>query len=481
VGAVPASQARSESDPAMGEGIALAAKGTWSQARLTLALAVPLALLAGSAQSTGLIGARAASRAAVSTVAKIAVSDVSATAVRLEASAQSTKLIFDLSAAVDARAFPLVNPDRIVVDLPEIAFHVAPLIARPAGRRGRGGGAVPTGAGLITSYRFGQFAPGHSRIIIDLNGPARIVQAEIQPGAGTSPARLVIELALTDRQSFETAASAANVFGLSSKKPQPAATPAPNASNKPVIVLDPGHGGVDLGASSAHGDIEKNIVLDFATTLAARLESKGRYKVVLTRGSDVFVPLPERVQIARDANAALFVSIHADTLNEAHVQGATVYTVSERASDSEAARLADKENQSDAAAGVVGSEDVAEVQDILQDLTRRETKAFSHVFSRTLVALWKNAGHLNKNPQRSAGFRVLKALDVPSVLLELGYLSNDKDLANLVSPEWREKAAGTLAASIDSFFAQRNVETATVSPDAVAKVALPGDPVPAAH
>jgi N-acetylmuramoyl-L-alanine amidase len=257
--------------------------------------------------------------------------------------------------------------------------------------------------------------------------------------------------------------------------------PAPNASNKPVIVLDPGHGGVDLGASSAHGDIEKNIVLDFATTLAARLESKGRYKVVLTRGSDVFVPLPERVQIARDANAALFVSIHADTLNEAHVQGATVYTVSERASDSEAARLADKENQSDAAAGVVGSEDVAEVQDILQDLTRRETKAFSHVFSRTLVALWKNAGHLNKNPQRSAGFRVLKALDVPSVLLELGYLSNEKDLANLVSPEWREKAAGTLAASIDSFFAQRNVETATVSPDAVAKVTLPGDPVPAAH
>jgi N-acetylmuramoyl-L-alanine amidase len=286
------------------------------------------------------------------------------------------------------------------------------------------------------------------------------------------PPRLVIELAPTDRQSFETAAAAANVFGASAKTPQPVAVPAQAPSSKPVIVLDPGHGGVDLGASSVHGDIEKDIVLDFATALAAKLESQGRYKVVLTRGADVFIPLNERVQIARDANAALFVSIHADTLYEGHVQGATVYTVSERASDSEAARLADKENQADAAAGVV-TEDVGEVHDILQDLTRRETRAYSHMFSRTLVALWKNAAQLNKNPQRSAGFRVLKALDVPSVLLELGYLSNERDLANLVSPEWREKAAGTLAAAIDSFFAQRNIGTAAVSPDAVVKVGLP--------
>jgi N-acetylmuramoyl-L-alanine amidase len=466
----------------MGEGVALAARATRSQARLTLALALPLAVLASTAQSTGLIGARAASRVGATSVSRVALNDISATAVRLEATGQTTKLIFDLSAAVDARAFPIVNPDRIVVDLPEIVFHVAPLIARPlAGQKGRGGAAVPTGAGLIASYRFGQFAPGHSRIIIDLNAPARIVQAETQPAAGPSPAHLIIELAPADRQSFETAAAAANVFGLASNKPQPATAPTRSASNKPVIVLDPGHGGVDLGASSAHGDIEKNIVLDFATTLAARLESQGHYKIVLTRGSDVFVPLSERVQIAREANAALFISIHADTLNEGHVQGATIYTASERASDAEAARLADKENQSDAAAGIVGSEDVAEVHDILQDLTRRETKAYSHVFSRTLVALWKNAGQLNKNPQRSAGFRVLKALDVPSVLLELGYLSNQKDLANLVSPEWREKAAGTLAASVDSFFAQRNVETATVSPDAVAKVALPADPVSGAR
>jgi N-acetylmuramoyl-L-alanine amidase len=464
----------------MSEGVALAAGATGSQAGLCLALTLPLVLLAGSAQATGLVGARAASRATAISVSKVAASHISATAVRLETAGQSTKLIFDLTGTVDARAFPIANPDRIVVDLPEIAFHVPPLIARPAGgRKGRGGGTLTSGSGLVTSYRFGQFAPGHSRIIIDLSTPARIIRADTQPANATAPAHLVLELTATDRQSFETAAAAANTFGLSAKKPQPVALTAPAPSTKPVIVLDPGHGGVDLGASSAHGDIEKNIVLDFAQTLAAKLESQGRYKVVLTRGADVFIPLAERVQIARDANAALFVSIHADTLNEGHVQGATVYTVSERASDAEAGRLAEKENQADATAGVVGSEDVAEVHDILQDLTRRETRAYSHVFSRTLVALWKNAGQLNKNPQRSAGFLVLKALDVPSVLLELGYLSNEKDLAKLVSPEWREKASGTLASAIDAFFAQRNVETATVSPDAVAKVALPADPVAA--
>jgi N-acetylmuramoyl-L-alanine amidase len=466
----------------MGEGVALAARGAGSPARLALAVALPVLLFAGDAQSTGLVGARAASRAAISNVSASAFSNVSATAGRLEFTPQGTKLIFDLSGPVEARAFPLANPDRIVVDLPEIAFHVAPLLPRPAAaRKGRGGDVPAAPMGLVTSYRFGQFAPGHSRIIIDLAAPARIVRAETQHGAAGAPAQLIIELAQTDRQSFETAAAAANVFGLSAKKPQATAAAPPAPSARQVVVLDPGHGGVDFGASSPHGDMEKDIVLDFATTLAARLESQGRYKVVLTRGSDVFIPLQERVQIARDANAALFVSIHADTLMERHVQGATVYTVSERASDAEAARLADKENQSDAAAGVVGPEDVAEVHDILQDLTRRETRAYSHVFARTLVSLWKNAGQLNKNPQRSAGFRVLKALDVPSVLLELGYVSNEKDLAGLVSPEWREKAAGTVAASIDAFFAQRNVETATIPPDAVVKVSLPADPGAAAR
>jgi N-acetylmuramoyl-L-alanine amidase len=178
--------------------------------------------------------------------------------------------------------------------------------------------------------------------------------------------------------------------------------------------------------------------------------------VLMTRTSDVFVPLGERVRIARTSGAALFVSVHADTLaGEPGVSGATVYTASDKASDAEAARVAESENQADLVAGLDSSEEQSEVSDILFDLTRRETRAFSHVFARTLVGYWKEIGRLNKNPQRSAGFRVLKAPDVPSVLLELGYLSSEKDLTGLVAPAWRQKAAGTVAKAIDRFFQSR--------------------------
>ncbi len=240
-------------------------------------------------------------------------------------------------------------------------------------------------------------------------------------------------------------------------------------SNLPVVVVDPGHGGVDSGAM-VDGLVEKDIVFDFAKELALKLKATGRYKVVMTRDSDVFIPLGGRVRIARDAHAALFVSIHADTIaaDAASVSGATVYTMSDRASDAEAARTAEKENQSDATAGVEGKEEPSGVSDILFDLTRRETRAYSHVFARTLVNYWKVAGRLNKNPERAAGFRVLTASDVPSVLLELGYLSNVQDAKSLVSPDWRDATTGKVVAAINAFFNSRGTHvTATPS-------ALPG-------
>ena len=212
---------------------------------------------------------------------------------------------------------------------------------------------------------------------------------------------------------------------------------------KPIVMIDPGHGGIDRGAT-VNGLIEKDLVFDFAKAVAAKLEADGRVTTVMTREDDSFVPLSERVRMARDDKVALFVSIHADTLSDAtDVAGATVYTVSDRASDAEAARVAEKENQSDAVAGLDGADDASDVSDILFDLTRRETRAYSHVFARTLVNYWKVAGRLNKNPQRSAGFRVLKAPDVPSVLLELGYLSNEKDDLALTSAEWRDRASSS--------------------------------------
>ena len=303
---------------------------------------------------------------------------------------------------------------------------------------------------MVASYRLGLFAPGKSRIVIDLAEPARIVRAAIETDA-EGARRLVVEMARADRPSFLAEARKATV-----PAPAPVAPIPPAPTGKPVIVIDAGHGGVDDGAHSADGAMEKDIVLEFARLLSDRLEKTGRYQTVLTRATDVFIPLGDRVKIAREAGAALFVSIHADMLvDEPQVSGATIYTVSDKASDAQAARFADKENQSDAIAGLDGAEGHDDVADILYDLTRRETRSYSHVFARTLVGYFGEVAKLNKNARRSAGFRVLKAPDVPSVLLELGYLSSDADTRNLVSGDWRERVSRAVATAIDAFFRNR--------------------------
>ena len=308
--------------------------------------------------------------------------------------------------------------------------------------------------GAVSSYRFGLVSPGKSRVVIDLAHPSRIARLISEPLPGGQGARLVIELGKTERSAFlAEAAKAAEARPASAVMP---VGPGAAAGGLPIVVLDAGHGGIDAGAHALNGALEKDIVFDFARALAARLERSGQVKVVLTRDSDVFIALGERVRKARAAGAALFISIHADTLSyDGSVSGATVYTVSDRASDAEAARVAEKENQADIVAGLDGTEDQGDVSDILFDLTRRETRAFSHVFARTLVGYWQEIGSLNKNPHRSAGFRVLKAPDVPSVLLELGYLSSKNDLASLTSPQWREKATELVAKAVEGFFKDR--------------------------
>ncbi|WP_457795547.1 N-acetylmuramoyl-L-alanine amidase [Methylocystis sp. S23] len=367
---------------------------------------------------------------------------VSAVASRVETLPDHSRLVFELTGAVKPAAHVVANPARVLVDLPEVAFRIDP-------REGR----APAGSKLIKSYRYGQFAPGRSRVVVDLSAPARIVRAECE--ATGDGARLVVEIAPTSEAHFN-AAAAESAAAIAKAEPAPAAAaPAPVASDKPVVVIDPGHGGVDMGATGKHGEQEKAIVFEFARTLAAKVEAGGRLKAVLTRGEDVFLPLSERVRVAHQNNAALFLSIHADTLAEGHVEGATVYTVSNKASDAEAARIAEKENLADQAAGLDRKEDVEQVGDILFELTQRETRAFSAQFSQTLISRWKEAGSLNKNPARSAGFVVLKSYDMPSVLLELGYLSSEKDLARLTSPDWRDRAAGKTAEAIEAFFAAR--------------------------
>jgi N-acetylmuramoyl-L-alanine amidase len=367
-----------------------------------------------------------------------------AVAARLVEYDGGARLTFDLSAPVEGRAFALADPDRIIVDVPEVNFQVDPAIGRP--QPGRALGAV------VKSFRFGLLGPGKSRIVIDLAGPARVERlTTIAIAKGAEAARLQIDLGRCEPAVFKQSVREA--------EQAPPASPPPAADGSapagpPIIVLDPGHGGVDGGAYGPPGVIEKNLVYDFSDELRRKLEAEHRYKIVMTRNGDEFVSLADRVRIAREANAALLLSIHADSLPEtADVSGATVYTLADRASDAEAARVAEHENAADKAAGVQQAPDDPGVADILFDLKRRESRTYAHMFSRGLVGEWRAAGRLNRNPERSAGFVVLKAPDFPSVLLELGYLSNAQDVKALTSPEWRAKATDALAAAIDRFFA----------------------------
>ena len=256
--------------------------------------------------------------------------------------------------------------------------------------------------------------------------------------------------------------------GISSSIDAPSPQPAPV-----VIVLDPGHGGADGGAHGVGGVTEKTLVWDFCTELRRQLELGGKYTVVMTRKGDDYVDLDERVDIARKVNAALFVSVHADTLSDAaEVSGSTVYTASERASDAEAARIAARENAADGGEKAAKRQQDPGVTDILFDLRRRETRAYAHIFSRGLVGTLGGVTRLNHNPERSASFVVLKAPEFPSVLVELGYLSNPEDVRALVSAEWRAKTASAMVRAIDAFFAA-SARSGDANPQGVALGARP--------
>lgn len=376
-----------------------------------------------------------------------------ASGARLAGDTRQTRFVLDLDQPISAHAFPLADPYRVVVDIPQVTFQL------PAGI-----GAM--GRGLIKAFRYGLVMPGGSRIVFDLTGPARIASASVLDAANGQPPRLVLELEAVDRTTFvqslgpesrpELRPAIADVKATAVAAP----SIAPSAPDpRPVIVIDPGHGGPDngtqLGGESEKS--EKNLVLGFALTLRDRIEKSGKYRVVMTRTDDIFVPLDDRVRIARNQSASLFVSIHADALprREGDAQGATIYTLSDRASDAEAERLAEAENKADAIGGLNLTEEPTEVADILIDLAQRETRTFSNRFARLLMTEMRTATRMHKHPLKSAGFRVLKAPDVPSVLVELGYVSNKEDLGHLVSENWRSRTVASVAHAIDMFFAKR--------------------------
>jgi N-acetylmuramoyl-L-alanine amidase len=283
--------------------------------------------------------------------------------------------------------------------------------------------------------------------------------------ANGQPPRLVLELEEVDRTTFVQSLGAESrpelkpAIADASVAPEPEAAPKPAAAAadlRPVVVIDPGHGGIDNGTQSG-SENEKGLVLGFGLALRDRIEKSGKYRVVMTRTDDTFIPLADRVKIARAQSAALFISIHADALprREGDAQGASIYTLSDRATDAEAERLAETENKADAIGGVNLTEEPTDVADILIELAQRETRTFSNRFARLLMGEMKPTVRMHKNPLKSAGFKVLKAPDVPSVLIELGYVSNKGDLEHLVSENWRSRTVGSMAQAIDAFFAKR--------------------------
>lgn len=369
-----------------------------------------------------------------------------ATDARLGGDAQRTRFILDLSQAVELTAFTLADPYRVVVDLPQVIFNL------PAK-------AGETGRGLIKAFRYGLVMQGGSRVVIDTKGPVSIERAFVNQPLDGEPARLVLDLAPIDHESFRRrlALDTRPSRNEGQKKAEREAAAKALNDSRPLIVVDPGHGGIDTGTVAASGLPEKTIVLEFAQQLQEKLEKSGKYRVMMTRTDDRFISLADRVRLARGGQAALFISIHADALEsrDDDTRGATVYTLSETASDSEAARIAEAENRADVIAGVDLTAEPEDVADILIDLAQRETKTFSVQFARTLVGELRTSARLHKNPLKSAGFRVLRAPDVPSVLVELGYVSSKNDLKLMTSEAWRARATDSIAKAVERFLSTK--------------------------
>lgn len=374
---------------------------------------------------------------------------VAATAATLLTNGATTTFQLDLTKGVRVEVFTLANPYRVIVDLPDVTFKLPD-------------GTGQKGAGLVRTFRYGLFEAGKARIVLDTPGPVVINKAEMTAASGAA-VRLSVVMAPTDAAKFGAGTGA-------QKAPQPdtkpglyedAAPSKPKNRAKPVIIIDPGHGGIDPGAVAASNLLEKNVVLAVARLVKAKLKASGNYEVKMTRETDVFISLDNRLKLSRQHSADLFISIHADSLDASSVnetvRGASVYTLSDRASDEQARKMAEKENASDLLAGLekVEAEGKDDVKGILIDLMKRETADFSTDFSNELVSKLRRQVSMQREAQKSAAFKVLRQTQSPSVLIELGYLSNTEDEKLLSSGDWQGKVAKSISDAVDVYFAKR--------------------------
>lgn len=353
-----------------------------------------------------------------------------------------TRIVIDFDRAPAFSIHYIANPERVVVDLPATAFGFP---AKDLEARG-----------LFRDIRYGAMDEDSARIVLTATKPVRVALAKVQADEGGKGQRLVLEAEITDKAKFADLVKAQSWNEPVSPQTTNAIAPVekPAAGSDFIVAVDAGHGGIDTGAIGVDTKTqEKDVTLAFAKALADRLNREPGIKAFLTRSDDSFLSLSERVVIARQNHAGLFVSMHADTLKQKDIRGATVYTISDRASDKLAADLAERENLSDQIAGKATATEPPEVADILLDLTRRETQAFSISLAESVLASFKDQVGTINNPHRHAGFRVLQAPDVPSILLELGFLSNKDDEKLLLDGEWRNKMADLLTKAVKRYHA----------------------------
>jgi N-acetylmuramoyl-L-alanine amidase len=397
-------------------------------------------------------------------------------AARVSTTQERGRLVVDLSATTEYAIVSLDDPPRIAVDVK--ASGVTTIAPQP-----------PAGIGIVTAFQTRMADESRARTELYLSKPAAVQQAYILDPIGDQPARLVVDLVTTTAEDFKaravadlansvgtvapgtiaadeppsTAPSSTEVANLTSSEPPPPEPESPTIpslmpdGSRPLIVLDPGHGGIDNGATAPSGIHEKDITLAFALQLRDMLVKSGHFDVALTRDDDTYLTLNERVNLARQNRADLFISLHADTFQQSDIHGASIYTRDEQATDILDKILADGENRADIVAGYVPPDVKPAVVDILVDLMRRQVRQQAYIAASDIVKAMQPSVTLRRFPVRQADFYVLQAPDIPSMLVELGFLSNKSDIDNLENDQWRDKVVKAIADGVDAYFLDMRV------------------------
>ncbi len=393
---------------------------------LLLALAVPFALAAQE------LSALARLEAGASTISQ---------------SGGGLELRLSISQPVPWRLRFLDGPPRLIIDTREVDWTGAEALRLPA---------------TVVALRAGAFRPGGSRLVVELTGPQAVVTSEMTTGEAGAVIRMT--LAPTDAKTFAAKVALPDTPEWAAPDAAQIPPPLPEGAGPITVVLDPGHGGIDPGAER-DGQTEATLMLTFARELKEVLIRDGRFNIVLTREEDIFVPLETRTSIAREAEADLFISLHADALAEGEAQGATIYTLAEDATDAASAALAERHDRNDLLAGIDLSDQDDVVAEVLMDMARTETAPRTDRLAQAIVGAIKAAEiRMHRRPKQTGGFSVLKSPDIPSVLLELGFLSSERDFTRLSDPKWRQQMAEAIRAALVAWANDEAELRALISP-----------------